>query len=156
MSKITNSVFLALALLMLANFSIFGQVTTGSLQGIVTDQNGAVVAGATVKITNTATGLVREAQTNDEGFYRVTNLLPGDAYKIEVIAQGVQNATLENVAVRLATENNASVQLSVGGANARPDRPGRVAGGRRATGPASETGRMRAWRHGAVGHPRAI
>ncbi len=95
--------------------NIFGQVTTGSLQGVVQDPNGATVAGAAVKITNTQTGTVRETTTNDEGFYRVTNLLPGDAYKIEVAAQGYQSAVTENVAVRLASENNANVSLNLQG-----------------------------------------
>ena len=38
----------------------FAQVTTGSLQGIVKDPNGAVIAGASVKVTNTATAQVKE------------------------------------------------------------------------------------------------
>src|SRR6266478_4935347 len=61
-----------------------GQVTTGSLQGVVTDPNKAVVPGATVKITNVDTGQSREAATNDEGFYRVTNLQPGEHYRVDV------------------------------------------------------------------------
>src|SRR6266536_3402013 len=58
----------------------FAQVTTGSIQGVVTDPNKAVVPGVTVKITNVDTGVTREATTNDEGFYRVTNLQPGNHY----------------------------------------------------------------------------
>src|ERR687896_325545 len=64
------------------------QVTTGNLQGVVTDPQKAVIAGATVKVTNVETGRSVETTTNDEGFYRVTNLLPGDRYRIEVTAPG--------------------------------------------------------------------
>src|SRR5262245_3828884 len=85
------------------------QVTTGNLQGVVKDPNGAVVAGASVKVTNVDTGIVKETVTNEEGFYRITNLLPGTNYKIDVSAQGFTPAAVEKVVVRLATENNVDI-----------------------------------------------
>lgn len=91
------------------------QVTTGSLQGVVKDGNAAVVVGATVKITNTATGATRETTTNSEGFYRVTNLLPGDSYTVEVTAQGYEVSKRQQVAVRLASENSLDLVLGVQG-----------------------------------------
>ncbi len=103
---------------LLAVAPLSAQVTTGSLQGVIKDQNDAVVVGATVKITNTQTGITRETTTNDDGFYRATNLLPGDKYTIEVTAQGYAATNLENIAVRLATENSADIQLQVQGASA--------------------------------------
>jgi outer membrane receptor protein involved in Fe transport len=92
------------------------QVTTGNLQGVVTDQQNAVVKGATVKVTNTETGISRETTTNDEGFWRVTNLIPGEHYKVEVTATGFAAKATDNVVVRLASENTADVQLGVQGA----------------------------------------
>jgi hypothetical protein len=89
------------------------QVTTGSLQGVVFDQNKGVLANATVTVTNTQTGQAREAQTNSQGFYRVTNLIPGDSYKIEIKVSGFAPKTLEKVAVLLGTDNNVDVTLSV-------------------------------------------
>src|SRR6266436_2471806 len=80
-----------------------GQVTTGSLQGVVTDPNKAVVPGATVKITNVDTGQTREATTNDEGFYRVTNLQAGNNYKVEISKQGFAPGSVEHIAVHIAT-----------------------------------------------------
>lgn len=113
-SWIAQAFSLFAVLFLTASFGV-AQVTTGNLQGVVKDPNGAVVAGAAVKITNTQTGQVRETTTNDEGFYRVTNLTPGDAYKVEVTATGFGVRTVENVPVRLATENSADVLLSVAG-----------------------------------------
>ena len=92
------------------------QTTTGNLQGVVQDPNKANVAGATVKITNADTGVTKETTTNDEGFYRVTNLIPSEHYKVEVTAPGFAVTTVENVVVRLATENTADVQLGLQGA----------------------------------------
>jgi len=94
------------------------QVTTGALQGVVTDPNKAVVPGAAVKITNVDTGQSREATTNDEGFYRVTNLQSGNNYKIEISKDGFAPASLEHVVVHIGTENNADMAfLQVAGAS---------------------------------------
>ncbi|MCI0388591.1 MAG: TonB-dependent receptor [Acidobacteria bacterium] len=89
------------------------QVTTGSLQGVVFDPNKAIVANVSVKVTNTETGQERETQTNSQGFYRITNLIPGKNYKIEIKATGFAPKILENVPVLLGTENNVDVILSV-------------------------------------------
>src|SRR2546428_2651019 len=89
------------------------QVTTGSLQGVVFDQNKGVVANAPVKVTNAETGQERQAQTNAQGFYRVTNLIPGKSYKIEVKVTGFAPKIIENVEVLLGTENSLDVTLSV-------------------------------------------
>ena len=102
-------VVIVLMSLVFAAVSASAQVTTGNLQGVVKDPNGAVVAGAAVKITNADTGIVKETVTNDEGFYRVTNLTPGPNYKIEVSATGFTAAAVEKVVVRLATENNVDI-----------------------------------------------
>jgi hypothetical protein len=109
---IARSVVLLVALLFAVPF-VSAQVTTGSLQGVIKDQNEAVVAGATVKVTNTSTGIVRETTTNDEGFYRISNLLPGDTYEVIVTASGFTETKRENVAVRLGLENNADIQVGV-------------------------------------------
>src|SRR5262245_13386857 len=49
------------------------QVLYGSLVGNVTDQNGAVVSGATVTIVNKGTSQIREAAANESGEYSITN-----------------------------------------------------------------------------------
>lgn len=69
----------------------FGQ-TLGEISGIVTDASGAVVAGAQVTVTNTATGASREAQTNSAGVYTFPGLTPG-VYDIRVTASGFKVAS---------------------------------------------------------------
>ncbi|MFP5264605.1 MAG: TonB-dependent receptor domain-containing protein [Blastocatellia bacterium] len=117
-SRVMRAVILLALLSQLHLFSVpfaMAQVTTGSLQGVVTDPNKAVVAGATVRVTNVATGQSREMTTNQEGFWRVTNLIPGDNYRIEVSAAGFAPKTLENVPVRLGVENSADISMAVAG-----------------------------------------
>jgi hypothetical protein len=63
------------------------QPASATLSGRVIDPNGAVVQGASVKATNTATGAARETTSNAEGLYVLSNLPPGD-YVLRVEAAG--------------------------------------------------------------------
>jgi hypothetical protein len=63
------------------------QPTAATLSGRVTDPNGAVIIGATVRATNIATGAIRETTTNGEGAYALSNLQPGN-YGVRINASG--------------------------------------------------------------------
>jgi hypothetical protein len=65
----------------------YSQVSTADITGSVQDQNGAAVAGASVAVTNPATGLKRETVTESTGDYSVALLPPGE-YEIRVEAKG--------------------------------------------------------------------
>ena len=73
-----------MALLFVFAFTIVAQ-TTGTLNGTISDQGGALVPGATVTLTNTATGASRSTTTNSSGFFSFDALQPGD-YTIRLIA----------------------------------------------------------------------
>lgn len=66
------------------------QAATTSLSGTVTDPNGAVVAGATVTLTNAATGLTRTTTTTDAGTYQFPQLPPG-TYDLKVEQTGFKS-----------------------------------------------------------------
>ena len=53
------------------------QVLYGSIVGTLTDQTGAVVPKAVVTVTNTSTGLSRQATADDAGYYSIRNLPEG-------------------------------------------------------------------------------
>ena len=53
-------------------------VATGTIQGTVTDPNGAVVPGATVTITNVATGQASKLTSSSSGTYASGALIPGE------------------------------------------------------------------------------
>jgi hypothetical protein len=63
-----------------------GQSSTGSIYGVVTDQNQAVVSAATITIRNTATGFTRSTSANAEGRYSFFDL-PIGLYELTVEAQ---------------------------------------------------------------------
>src|SRR5262245_23113864 len=88
-------------LLLCANVA-FGQAQSNAadLQGTVRDAAGAVVPNATVTARNPATNLSRNTTTNDEGFYRIVNLPPGD-YEITVEAPNFKKLVQQNVTLTI-------------------------------------------------------
>jgi protocatechuate 3,4-dioxygenase beta subunit len=84
----------------------FAQNNKGTIVGTVKDPSGAVVAGATVTVTNTETGEAREATTGDDGTYTVPSIDPGQ-YRVEIVAPGFQTVVRENVTL----ETNARLPL---------------------------------------------
>jgi hypothetical protein len=68
---------------------VWGQTTTGTVSGFVTDSSSAAVQGATVKLTNTGTGLTQTAETSDTGAYVFPLVQPG-AYQITIEKTGFQ------------------------------------------------------------------
>lgn len=89
------------------------QVTTGTIEGRVTDASGAVVPGARVTITNPAQGLARTAITGEDGGYAVPQLPPG-TYEISVEKEGFQRAVLSDAKLQVAQRARIDIVLEVG------------------------------------------
>ena len=70
---------LALVLFVSITVTAQSQANTGNIEGRVTDPNAASVPNVTVTATNLATGLQKNAVTNDEGVYRIVFLLFAEA-----------------------------------------------------------------------------
>ncbi|HNJ41791.1 MAG TPA: carboxypeptidase-like regulatory domain-containing protein, partial [Acidobacteriota bacterium] len=104
--------FLAFALCLFPSVA-WGQAATGQLRGTVTDPSGAILAGATVTVTNQDTGVSRDVTSNESGDYLVT-LLPPGTYRIEVKIEGFKQFTLDNVPVRITETTVANAKLEVG------------------------------------------
>src|SRR5271165_921849 len=88
---------------------LYGQAD-GSFSGTVSDKAGAVVSGATVKVTSQGTGVSREAKTNESGYYLVP-LLPVAFYTIRVESQGFQ--TTEQKDIRLQVDEHREVDFTL-------------------------------------------
>ena len=89
------------------------QTFRGTVLGTVTDPSGNVVAGATVKVHNTGTGLERSATTSADGSYAIPEL-PIGMYSVTVSQSGFQTSVTSSVEVNVATERRVDVQLKVG------------------------------------------
>ncbi|MDQ3748068.1 MAG: carboxypeptidase-like regulatory domain-containing protein, partial [Acidobacteriota bacterium] len=86
-SKILTLVFLTFAVFVLGVVGAQAQTASATLNGTVSDENGAVVAGANVVVVNNATGLQRTATTNSEGYF-VVPLLPTGEYTVTLERDG--------------------------------------------------------------------
>lgn len=100
-----------LALLLFAVSSL-AQGTTGQIAGTVTDPNGAVVPGATVRAINLGTNATRETTTDSEGIYGF-QLLPPGRYRVEVSGSGFTEHKAE-ADVNITQTTRVDVQLAVG------------------------------------------
>jgi len=87
--------------------------STASLTGIVTDGSGAAVPNAKVTVTNKATGVSFNTQTDSAGAYLVPSL-PIGVYDIEVTASGFQKAVVTDLGLPVATSVTRNVQLRIG------------------------------------------
>ncbi len=99
--------FLLSSTLLLAQTTI----STGSIQGTVTDPSGAVVSGAKISITNKSTGRVINASSNSVGAYSSGALAPGD-YVLRAEATGFKTTEVPvTVQVGVTTAGNLSMQV---------------------------------------------
>lgn len=107
--------YLSLTLLLFSTVLI-GQTTTATLSGVVTDDNGAAVTGATVTVLNTETGTRRTVTTNSDGVFTVPLLQPS---RYQLTVQQTNFAMFEANDVVLNTNDSRflNIRLRVGGVN---------------------------------------
>ena len=102
---------LAAVLCLLFSAAAFGQGTTGQIAGTVTDPNGALVAGASIKATNVATNYTRDATSGGDGSFAI-QLLPPGRYRIEISAQNFAKKTVE-AEVNITQTTPVDVELAI-------------------------------------------
>jgi hypothetical protein len=83
------------------------------LQGTITDNTGAVVAGAGVTATNQQTGVQYTTESTGAGFYRINGLPPGN-YTVEVKAGNFRNYTSTDVVIASEQVRGLDIALSPG------------------------------------------
>ena len=87
---------ISLSLLLVFATGAFAQSNTGSITGVVTDPNGAVVANAAVIVTNQGTNEKRTVQSDGEGRYEVPGL-PNGIYTVESTATGFKTTSIKDL-----------------------------------------------------------
>ena len=116
-----KTLFISLSLILLFSMGAFAQAlgTAGSLSGVVTDPNGAVVSGATLTLTNALTGYSRTVTTEADGSYRFNDIPPNN-YTLKILATGFSSAT-RAVNVRSTVPMTVPVSLALANATATVD-----------------------------------
>ena len=109
-------VYLAVAMVAMFVFipNLASAQESASLTGVVTDQTGAVVSGASVTLLDTKTNQTYATETNELGVYTLTKLLPGPGYKVSFSKQGFRASTVENIYLGVNATHTQNVQLVVG------------------------------------------
>ena len=87
---------------------------TSGMTGTVSDQSGAAIPGATVVLTNTATGSKYTQVTDSIGAYRFAQVPPGTNYTARVSAKGFAAVTVSSISLLVGQTRTQNVSLSVG------------------------------------------
>jgi hypothetical protein len=102
------------ALIAFSATPVFGQaVNYAQIQGRITDQSGAVIPGAQIKATQTATGLVRTTASNAEGQYLLPNL-PVGPYQLRVTVPGFRDYVQGGIVLQVGEAPLIDIKLQVG------------------------------------------
>jgi hypothetical protein len=108
-------IFIAWGLVYLLFWSggLDAQLNRGVLEGVVSDPQGAVVPRVTVSVTNVDTGVAVPTRTNNAGYYRAVDLLPGK-YHAHFEAAGFAAVEISDIEVRAAQIIRVDTQLKLG------------------------------------------
>src|SRR5262245_30110293 len=91
---------------------LFGQnVTTGSITGVVHDEQGGVLPGATVTAVHGPTGTNYENVTQGDGRFSLLNVRVGGPYKVTVDLSGFRPEAIDNIVVTLGEATELPVVL---------------------------------------------
>ena len=104
----------AAALLLLSFLTAFSQTTNATLGGSVSDASRALIPGVTVTATNTQTGIVSTAVTNETGSYNFASLQSGN-YKVSAELPGFQTQSYNDVTLGVSQQVRLNFTLQVGG-----------------------------------------
>ena len=117
MNKNFKFISLVLSFMLCFTAIAFGQKTSGNIEGVVTDANGAVVSGATVtaKSTGTTAGYNQSTTTNSDGFYQFPQV-PVGTYALSTSNSGFKTSNTE-VTVSIDKAATVNTRLEVGAGN---------------------------------------
>ena len=103
----------SIACLLLTGASTFAQISTAQLGGRVTDQQGAIVQGASVTARQLDTGYARNDLTDANGSYLLSNLPPGP-YQLQISLRGFRTNVQKGIVLHVATSKVIDAMLMVG------------------------------------------
>lgn len=103
----------ALLLLLVSSLAVYAQNDRGTVTGEVKDQAGAVIPGAAITATNTASGSESKTTTTGTGNYTIPSLTAG-VYTLTVEVKGFKKFIQQNIEVQVSITNRIDVSLEVG------------------------------------------
>jgi Carboxypeptidase regulatory-like domain len=107
-------IFVAVLALASSTKSQAQAASTASITGTVSDLTGAVVPGASVQLSNPATGATYKTVTNQEGSYTIAEVTPGPGYKETISRDGFETTVLHDLYLNVGATRTQNVKLAVG------------------------------------------
>jgi hypothetical protein len=114
MSWVEGVLTLILCWFYIGGGTLFAQIDRGTIEGQVTDSQGAIVPAAKVQVTNISTSSSIELATNDQGLYTAANL-PSGTYRVVISREGFKTETREPIDLRPSFTVRADFKLQPGG-----------------------------------------
>jgi hypothetical protein len=108
-----RTLFSTSLILLLAATTAWAQAGRGGINGTVTDPSGAVVSGAKVTLTNSATGLTEHTVTTAAGLYTFVSLNPGE-YRVTASQKSFETIAQNHVAVNVDQVSLVNITLRIG------------------------------------------
>jgi hypothetical protein len=102
---------LSLSLVVVLCVAVSAQLPTSTLNGTVTDPQGAVVASAKVTIVSQGTGVARDTTSDPQGFYTFANMAPGD-YTVRVESPTFGKAEIKDIRLEVGHASTVDVKLA--------------------------------------------
>ena len=109
----TSVVFTVLFCLLFVSIPGFSQTSSAQISGVVTDQSGALIPGATITIRKADTGVVTTTVTNEAGVYNFRGLQPGSGYSVSAALPGFQTLTYTGLELGVGSTSTRNFQLQV-------------------------------------------
>ncbi len=116
MARVTKVILGVAGIMLFVGFALTAanaQISTGTIIGVVQDASGRAVPNATVTLTHTATGQVRQTHTNAQGGFNA-QFMPLGAYAISAVAPGFQKKVLSGIVLQVDQTANLTIALAVG------------------------------------------
>ena len=101
------------ALFILITGNVFAQETTATLNGVVNDARGGVIAGATITVVHEPTGATTFTQSNKKGLFVVPNLKPGGPYTVKISFVGFSEEKMDNLNFILGNNPDMNIAMKV-------------------------------------------
>jgi hypothetical protein len=105
--------FFGLSIWLLCPSQLMAQGLFGTISGTVADSSGAAIPGASVKVTNIETNVIKTLTTNSAGIYSADSLNPG-TYRVEAGARGFKTAVAKGILLEVGANPKMDLTLQLG------------------------------------------
>ncbi len=97
----TKKILLSFLMVFLTGITVFSQVTTSGISGVVSTEQGELLPGATVLATHVPSGTQYGTITNSEGRFALQGMRPGGPYKVDISFVGYATSTVTDLNLAL-------------------------------------------------------